>query len=475
MQNNNPSSPPRFLGTFGLAMLTVSAIISLRNLPTNALLGSQIIVYILAAAFTFFIPVALACAELAAGWPRAGGVYLWVKEAFGSKLGFLALWLQWAESVVWLPSPLSFLAATTAYLFNPCLEKNKYFLISLMLTYLWGTTLLNFRGLKTASKLSSLGVVLGSLLPAAILIALGFHYLASPEHVSVLTLNAENLQPIFDSSSFATFTAILLGLCGMEITAYHVQNAKNPQRGYPRAMFLATFLIVAISVLGALIIAMVIPKAEISLVAGPMQAFNSFFNRLGLSSFTPVLAALTLIGGLALLNAWIIGPCKGLLASAEEGHLPKSCQKINKAGVPTTLLYAQALIGTLFIAVFVFIPSIQGAYWIVNILAAQLYLIMYFILFISLIKLHYSHPQVPRPYRIPGGKFGVWLVGLLGASSTLTAIVVGFIKPADIDVAMSQSQYASMLGCGIFIFTVPPMIFLNKQRLHKRKRENAHA
>ncbi len=461
-------APVKFLGMFTLSMLSVSAIISLRNLPTTALLGTQTISFFVAAAVCFFIPVALACAELASGWPKEGGVYLWVEEAFGPHLGFLAVWLQWMESVVWLPTILSFIAATTAYLINPLLETNKIFLVTIMLSVLWTTTFLNFKSLKTSSFLSAIGVILGTLVPGLVLIILGCTEMPAAQIKGYLQFSKEALIPSSDLSALVTFTAILLGLCGMEIPAYHIKNVKNPKRDYPAAMFLATLIILIVYILGSLAIAAVIPKEKISLISGPMQAFYLFFNTFGLSWTAPFLAALTLIGSFAILNTWIIGPSKGLLSSAKEGYMPKLFMRTNKAESPVALLYLQAICGTFLISLFVFNPNIQAAYWIINTLAAQLYLVMYFILFLALIKLRYSQPNTERPYKIPGGKMGVWLVGGLGAMTCLVAFLIGFVRPAGIDVHHTSIEYALLLLAGIGICCFPPIIFVWKAAKTRR-------
>src|ERR1700761_7500511 len=84
------------LGMFSLAMIDVAAVISLRNLPTIAEYGWGSIFVFALALLGFMIPVSFAAAELGSGWPRAGGVYMWVKEAFGEKQGALAIWADWA-------------------------------------------------------------------------------------------------------------------------------------------------------------------------------------------------------------------------------------------------------------------------------------------------------------------------------------------------------------------------------------------
>ena len=86
MSHNDSSKRSQKLGTFSLTLISISAIIGLRNLPTFAVNGLASSFFLLVAALLFFIPVALVCAELASGWPKAGGIYAWVKEAFGQRI-----------------------------------------------------------------------------------------------------------------------------------------------------------------------------------------------------------------------------------------------------------------------------------------------------------------------------------------------------------------------------------------------------
>ena len=113
-----PSSK-RVLSVFSLVMINVIAVDSLRTLPLTAKLGLSLVSYYVLAAFVFFIPVALVAAELATAYPSTGGIYIWVREAFGRRVAFITIWLQWIYNVVWYPTILAFIAATIAYLFAP--------------------------------------------------------------------------------------------------------------------------------------------------------------------------------------------------------------------------------------------------------------------------------------------------------------------------------------------------------------------
>ena len=73
-------------------------------------------------------------------------------------------------------------------------------------------------------------------------------------------------------------TGVMMSFCRMEIIAtVHASDVNNPQRAYPRAMLIATFIIVITLICGSLSIVMVLPRKEISLVTAIMQAFDAFF------------------------------------------------------------------------------------------------------------------------------------------------------------------------------------------------------
>src|SRR3990167_6784257 len=130
------------LSVFTLAMLITVSIDSIRNLPTMALFGSSLIFFFILSALVFLIPLSLVCAELSSTWSKQGGVYYWVKMAFGEKTGFIAVWLQWINTMIWFPTILSFIAATLAYLVDPGLMNNKLYLVAVILGVFWFQTLL---------------------------------------------------------------------------------------------------------------------------------------------------------------------------------------------------------------------------------------------------------------------------------------------------------------------------------------------
>jgi len=123
-----------------LSMISVAAVLSFRNYPGMAEEGWTMIFWYFIGTFLFLFPLALVAAELAAAWPQEGGVYAWVKEAFGLKTGFMSIWAVFIENIPWYPTVLSFMAVSIAYIFNPELANNHVFVGIVMLAIWWGLT-----------------------------------------------------------------------------------------------------------------------------------------------------------------------------------------------------------------------------------------------------------------------------------------------------------------------------------------------
>lgn len=446
----------RVLGTFALAMINVAAIVSLRNLPLTAEFGFSAILFLLIAAVVFFIPIALSIAELAAAWPEAGGNYIWVSEAFGKPWGFFALWVSWMESISWFPTILVFTAAMFAHMLAPLipgLEKNNYFILSIMLLVFWGATIINFFGIKISGWFSTLGVVLGTLIPGVFIIILGLWWIFTGQPTQVpLTLDA--LIPDFRLDNIVIFSAVLLGLAGIEFAAFHIKDAKNPQKDYPRAVLISSLIILTIYILGTLSIVVVVPSKELSLASGLIQAIQGFFVKCGWFWVAPGVATFLLIGALAGINTWIAGPAKAMLVVAKDGFLPKTLKLINKKEVPVALLLLQAIIGSILAMVFLYLQDTNGSIWILLALSAQFTFMQYLLVFAAILKLRYSHPKVVRPYKVPA----IWLVALTGIASCIFSFFIVYVPPAQLKTG-DATIYRWLLIGSLVLLSLPPIVF----------------
>lgn len=454
------SQPKRVLSVFSLVMINVIAVDSLRTLPLTAKLGLPLISYYLLAALIFFIPVALVSAELATAFPKTGGLYVWVREAFGKRAGFITIWLQWIYNVVWYPTIMAFIAATLSYLIAPELAQNKVYLLVSIISLFWLFTFVNCFGMKISSLVSEFGAAFGTLFPMIGITVLGGIWLIQGRPVEVGS-HTSWIPDFSTLGNISLFPAVLFGLLGMEMSAVHAEEVKNPQRDYPRALLYSTIIIFSTLVLGSLAIVIVIPNSKLSVVSGLIDAYDIFFKAYDMPGMTKLTALLIILGGLSGVSAWIIGPTKGLLVAARDGCIPAVFSKVNQHGAPTNILLLQGVIFTLLSSVFILQDSINAAYWLLSDLCSQLALLVYVFMFSAAIKLRYSHPTQPRAYKIPGGNVGMWIVASLGLICCVATILIGFIPPTQINISNLVFFEGFLLG-GMVLFVVIPWMLAKR-------------
>jgi len=463
----------KVLGLFALAMINVAAVLSIRNFPSMAIYGWSCIGWYIIGAILFLIPISLAGAELATGWPEGGGVYAWVKQAFGEKGGFTALFCEWSNNLVWFPTVLSFIASTLAFALTPELANSPWYMFTVMMIAFWGTTAIAYFGEEASTKFGNIGVIIGSIIPSILIILLGVWWIGSGQTLVIPHLTLGAMIPTIDLSTLPFFATIVLLFAGMEMAGFHALETKNPQKDFPMAMALSAAIIVVCTVLATLAIAVVIPANQLNLASGVMQAIQYFFNAAQIPWLVAPMAVLITVGGVVSLAAWLIGPAKGLGIVAEEGNMPPLFDRTNKYGAPVAVLLIQAAIGSLISLLYVFLPSVNQAYWILSAMTVELLCIVYILVFASVIKLRYSQPDTPRPFTIPGGKAGIWIVGGLGLFGTTLAFVVGLMPPSFF--ASNGLAYVFSVLLGTFLLAVPPLVFLKLKKASWKKSPGGNA
>jgi amino acid transporter len=446
------------LGVFALAMINVAAVLSLRNYPSMAVYGWSSIGWYIIGTITFLLPLTLAGAELATGWPKGGGVYLWVKEAFGEKAGFIAIFCEWSNNLVWFPTVLAFIASTFAFAINPALANNNTYMFLVMMIAFWGTTIISNMGEKASSRFGSFGVVAGSIIPAVLIIVLGFAYTFSGKPLAIPPYTPGAWIPTINLSTLPFIATVVLLFAGMEMAGFHALEVRDPQKDFPKAMGISALLIFVLTVIGTLAIAIVVPVQQLSLSGGLMQAFEAFLSAFNLNWLLTPLAILITIGGLATLASWLAGPALGLGVVATEGLMPRLFSRRNKVGAPTGVLILQAVLGTVISLLYLFIPSINSAYWILSALTVLLLCIVYLFVFASVIKLRYSQPDTRRAFKIPGGIVGVWIIGGLGLLSSGFTFFVSLFPTGSMNISIGQ--YALIMLIGTAILALPPLLFM---------------
>jgi amino acid transporter len=374
-------------------------------------------------------------------------------------MGFLAVWLLWVENVVWYPTILSFIAGTMAYAIDPALSDSNLFTFFTILIVFWGVTLLNFKGIRFSGFISTLGVILGTLIPGALIVILGLSWMYGSRPMEIEMNWASFFPSITHPYQLVFLAGVILSFAGIEMNAVHANDVENPQKSYPLAILVSVVLIVFFTSFGTLSIAMVIPQSKINLVAGSVAAIDYFLSAYNLKGYIPLVSVLISFGALAGLSTWIAGPSKGLLTAAQSGDLPPILRTVNKHGMPVGMLILQGIIVTVLALVFLIMPNVNSSFWMMTAMVSQLYLLMYLLLFISAIILRYNRPDVPRAFTVPGKKWGMWFVSGIGIVSSIFCIVFGFFPPTQIDTG-DVLQYELIQVIGIVTFCLAPFVIL---------------
>ena len=448
-----------------LAIMNVTAVVSLRGLPAEAEYGLSSAFYYLFAAIVFLIPTALVAAELAAMFSdKQGGVFRWVGEAFGKRMGFLAIWLQWVESTIWYPTVLTFGAVSLAFIgmnstHDMALASNRLYTLVVVLAIYWIATLISLKGMSWVGKVSKIGGLVGTIIPAGLLVVLAIVYLASGGH-SQLDFHGNFFPDLSNFNNLVLASSIFLFYAGMEMGGIHVKDVENPSVNYPKAVFIGSFVTVLIFILGTYSLGIIIPKSEINLTQSLLVGFDRYFAYIRASWLSPLIAIALAFGVLAGVLTWVSGPSKGIFAVGRAGYLPPFFQKTNENGVQRNILLIQGVLVTLLGLLFVVMPSVQSFYQILSQLTVLLYLIMYLLMFAAAIYLRYSMKKASRPFRIGSKGNGLmWIVGGVGFLGSLLAFILSFIPPGQIAVGSKAMWYAVLvIGC-IVVVVIPLIIY----------------
>ena len=419
------------LGVAGLAMIEITAVLGVRKFPPMAEQGWAMIFWYFAGLVALLLPLSLVAGELGTAWPQGGGVYAWVREAFGERPGFIAIWSQWTECVVWYPTALAFVAATLAYVVSPLLGTGPAFVLLVMLAVLAMAFAVNVGGQRFGHALSTWGGVLGVIVPTVVLVGLLVLSIADGVPPAV-PFSASALLPEFTSSTLPFAATVVLTFSGMQMAGYYALQTRDPARDFARAVLLSMTAIFVLTVLGTLAIMWVVPAGELGLASGAIQAIEVMLYDVGAGWLTIPMAVLIAVGGAAQFSIWFMGPGKALGVAAAQGDLPPMWRRRNRHGSPVGVLAVQAAIVAGLCLLFVLVPSVNAAYWMLSAVTTQVLIIMYLFLFAAALKLRYSRPGTPRPYRVPGGKAGMWIVTGVALAALVFTLVVGCFPPGDV-------------------------------------------
>jgi amino acid transporter len=408
-----------------VVLFNITAIVGLRWLTTaTSQFGLASLGLWGLAMLVFFLPSAVAVRELADIDPGAGGIYRWVRRAFGPRQGFVAGWGYWVNNLFYYPSLLVATAAIAAYAAGPRfvrLGDDARFIGILSLIGLWLAVGMNLVGLRVGKRLQNLGGY-GTWLPALLFVLLAGWSLLT--RGSATSFSGRALLPArFDLQSINLFATMTFGLAGLELAPTLGDEIYDPAATLRRGIVVSGVAIVALYMLGTAAMLVALPHETVSITNGMPQATAALVERLGAPWLAPVaaiVAILLVLGNVGGVGAWLAGSARLPYVAGLDGALPEAFGRIHpRWHTPYVGLLVQGGLATAFVIASLVGSTVKNAYLLLTQTTLILFFIPYLYLFAAYLRL--------RRQRSPATA----LVGLVGLAAVAASIVLGFVPPAD--------------------------------------------
>jgi glutamate:gamma-aminobutyrate antiporter len=406
-------------------------------------------------------------------------VFAWVNNTLGERWGFAAISFGFLQIAIGFIPMLYFVLGSLSYILAwPALNNDPVVKTIAGLVILWVLAFTQFGGTKHTAQIAKAGFFLGILLPALILVGLAVSYLTTGGHVAI-NMSAATFFPDFTQlGTLVVFVAFILSYMGVEASATHVNEMKNPGRDYPLAILLLMVAAICLSSVGGLSVAAVIPLDQINLSAGVVQTFEVLVKHVGpgFEWVVRIIAALLVLGVLAEIAAWIVGPSRGMYVTAQKGILPQRFNKVNKNGVPVALVIFQLSITT--VALIVLTNTGGGSnlsFMIALTLTVLIYLCSYFLLFLGYLHLVLKQPEKKRVFNVPGGTKVKVIVAISGLTISLLAFFVSFVPPSSLPATASLDAYVELLvGSFVIVVSIPFIVYAIHTKHNKKTNATLH-
>ena len=435
---------PRTMGLFSMTLFAVSAMITLDTVAISSALGVESITLFVLFAVIFFVPYGLVTAELGSAWPEEGGIYVWVREAYGQRWGTFTAWLYWVNVAYWAPAVFVVFAGTLSAAFWGGMSQTWAEIIVIVL--IWVMVLIGILPMSLSKWVNSASAVV-KVLVLVMLGGMGVAY--AVHHGTANSFSPRQWVPSF-SSNWSFMPIIIYNFMGFELMSSAAGAVKNPRRDIPRMLLMAGVVIVAAQLIGNFGILSTIPLNKLSIVSGMAQAMKLSFHAVLGSAATPVydlfivLLLFTLIGNMV---TWSIGANHSMASTGLDRSAPGVFGHVNRRFL--TPDYAFVLMGVLAtgltIVNYTFFATRESVFWSIFALSSIVFLFPYLLMFPSLLTLRKKQSGRPRPYTVPFGRPGAWLNVILTVAGVMFAITLFFYL---VPTGTTKSTYWWVTGGG---------------------------
>ena len=467
----------RTLTFFGFFAITASMVMTVYEYPSFASSGFHLVFFLIIGGILWFLPVALCAAEMATvkGW-ESGGIFAWVGNTLGRRWGFAALFFQWFQITVGFVTMAFFILAAFAYVVGwDALYKDPLVMFFGVAAIVWLLTLTQLGGTKYTARISKVGFVGGIIVPVLVLLAGLLIYFATGGMSQIAISPAAFVPDFSKADTLVIFASFILAYMGVEASASHVNELKNPNRNYPLAMIILAVLTIALDALGGLAVATTLPASVLdgNLSFGVIEAFRAMYVEHIGPAFSWIVFAVALLlalGVLAEISAWIVGPSRALLDTAHDGILPPSFKKVNKHGVSVRTVVVQAAIVTMWDAVLCGSIALSGGssssvgYLTAIGLTVVIYLVGYVLFFLGYFVLVLRKKSLPRSFQLPGGTPFKVVVAGVGLIMTLATLVISFFPSSNLTAQANQVYQITLFVAFAVSVALPFVIYSQRHR-----------
>jgi amino acid transporter len=383
-----------------LTLFTVCAILVIDTLAPSAAIGPSAISWWIITLVLFFIPYGLITAELGTTYPEQGGLYVWVKRAFGEKWAARTTWLYWINVALWMPSVYILFAGMFAQLFFP--EMGLWPQIAIGVVMTWITVWIGTLATDTGKWVPNIGAFIKAVI--MVIIGVGAIVFVSKNGIAN-DLSFENILPTWDIG-LAFWPVIVYNFMGFELMSGAGEEMENPGKDIPRAIITAGLLIAAFYLLGTIGMLMALPMEDLGLVSGVIDTLQTLFGDSGVGGvLVTILGIGALFTFLANMVTWTMGANRTAAEAAGEHELPGIFGKLHPVNkTPVNAFIITGIVSTVVIILYGFMAgNAEDLFWTLFAFSSMVFLIPYLALFPAFLKLRKVDADVKRPYRVPGG------------------------------------------------------------------------
>ena len=445
--------PFELLDTIMLAVVGVASLLAVPQIAQNGL--SQLF-FMCLLAITFFAPLAFFCAELGSAFPQNGGLYIWIREAFGEKTSLLAIWVYWLYNIIWFPAILLIICNFFIGKVSTNLIANPIYAAALAALIYWCVVYLNTKGARALSYFTTLAGIVGLLAPTFMIAVLAIIWLATgnPSHI---TFSSANFFPTIKTiTPYLIIATIVFEMVGLELPAAHSDDLDEPKKNYPKSLIASSIIVFAMMIIASISVGIVVPKDHLATSGGVIASFSLFFEQFDLPILGILFAIFVSFGLIGAVSAWNATLPKYFIAASNDGSIPSSLTITNDQNTSPRFLTIQGVLVTLLLALSIWLQNAQIEYAVIAEITTQLAMLPYLFLFLAGLRLRHTHTELKRPFSLPRPL--LYTFGLLGIASCLTALTLGFFPKGTLAL-LNLHIYQTYLAIGIILACAIPLLY----------------